>query len=231
MAQGAPVGRVDVRLVRYGLDIYKRSLRGTLQTNILEGVSTVFEAGKLNGNIFRLSSTLSFLSLNMSVLVIMGPSGCGKSSLLNLMALRNRSSLSARYKSSGIMLFNGVVPAEEDVHSLVSYVTQDDGGLLPYLTVREMLHTSAGLRLPKTMDKKQKIAKAEEIIANFGLKDCADNLIGDEMIKGISGGEKRYALIQVTIFDIPLNAKTPHVVGYRRVSIAIQVLTDPTILM
>lgn len=166
----------------------------------------------------------------MFILVIMGPSGSGKSSLLNLMALRDCSSLSTRYESSGIMLLNGVVPTEEDIRSLVSYVTQDDGGLLPYLTVREMLHTSAGLRLPKTMDKKQKISKAEEIIAKFGLKDCADNLIGDEMIKGISGGEKRSALVQVFL-DIPLKAKTAHVVGHRRVSIAIQVLTEPTILM
>lgn len=173
----------------------------------------------------------SFFHSDLPVPVIMGPSGSGKSSLLNLMALRNRSSLSTRYQPSGIMLFNGVVPTEDDIRSLVSYVTQDDGGLLPYLTVREMLHTSAGLRLPKIMDKKQKITKAEDIIAKFGLKDCADNLIGDEMIKGISGGEKRYVLMN-NIFMQQFNSlRVDCPMYYRRVSIAIQVLTEPNILM
>lgn len=41
----------------------------------------------------------------------------------------------------------------------------------------------------------------------MGLKDCADNVVGSELKKGISGGEKR------------------------RVSIAIQILTDPKVLL
>lgn len=89
------------------------------------------------------------------------------------------------------MLFNGIPPADADVRSLVSYVTQDDAGLLSYLTVREMLRFSAGLRLPKEMSKEEKLRRAEEVILKFGLRDCGDNLIGDELVKGISGGEKR----------------------------------------
>ena len=41
----------------------------------------------------------------------------------------------------------------------------------------------------------------------MGLKDCADNLVGNDLVKGISGGEKR------------------------RVTIAVQILTDPRILL
>jgi hypothetical protein len=41
----------------------------------------------------------------------------------------------------------------------------------------------------------------------MGLKDCADNLVGNELVKGISGGEKR------------------------RVTIAVQILTDPRVLL
>ena len=40
----------------------------------------------------------------------------------------------------------------------------------------------------------------------MGLHDCANNLVGSEMVKGISGGEKK------------------------RVTIAIQILTDPRVL-
>ena len=186
---GDGVRKVDVELVGLALDIYKPSLRRGKETtlNVLENVSTKFQAGELN--------------------IILGPSGSGKSSLLNTMARRLRSSLFTRYRTSGTMLFNGVQPTDKEVRSLCSYVTQDDSALLPYLTVRETLRFAAGLRLPKWMSKEEKAKRAEDVMFKMGLKDCADVLVGDEMLKGISGGEKR------------------------RVSIAIQVLTEPQILM
>jgi ABC-type multidrug transport system ATPase subunit len=84
---------------------------------------------------------------------------------------------------------------------------QDDDALLPALTVRETLRFSAALRLPSFMTTAQKYQRAEEVLMKLGLKDCADNLIGSDLIKGISGGEKR------------------------RVSIAVQILTDPRVLL
>ena len=180
---------VDVELVDLALEIYKPSLRrGRGRTlNVLKSVSTKFQAGELN--------------------VILGPSGSGKSSLLNAMARRLRSSLLTRYRTSGAMLFNGAQPTDKEVRSLCSYVTQEDSALLPYLTVRETLRFAAGLRLSRWMSKEEKMKRAEDVLLKMGLKDCADVLVGDELLKGISGGEKR------------------------RVSIAVLVLTDPQILM
>lgn len=57
------------------------------------------------------------------------------------------------------------------------------------------------------MSKAEKTRRAEDVLLKMGLKECADNIIGSELKKGISGGEKR------------------------RVSIAIQVLTDPKLLL
>ncbi|KAF3908799.1 hypothetical protein ABW21_db0207627 [Orbilia brochopaga] len=139
--------------------------------------------------------------------VIMGPSGSGKSSLLNSMAQRLHNSLTTRYRQSGDILFNGSRVSDTVVRSLCSYVTQDDDALLPSLTVRETLRFAAGLRLPKWMSKMEKVQRAEDILLKMGLKDCADTLVGSEFLKGISGGEKR------------------------RVSIAIQVLTEPRVLL
>ncbi|KAL1739863.1 P-loop containing nucleoside triphosphate hydrolase protein [Schizophyllum fasciatum] len=179
---------IDVDLLDFSLVIEKPLAKGeTKHKTILHGVTTRFEAGAVN--------------------VIMGPSGSGKSSLLNAMALRLHSSPLVRYRAGGRLLLNGVAPGDSLVRSLCSYVTQDDNSLLPYLTVREMLHFAAGLRLPKEMSKAQKRQKAEEVILKLGLRDCADTLIGSEFIKGISGGEKR------------------------RVSIAVQILTEPRILI
>ena len=187
--EGDGTRKVDVELVDLALEIHKPSLgrRGGKTLNVLMGVSTTFRAGELN--------------------IIFGPSGSGKSSLLNTMARRLRSSLLTRYRTSGIMLFNGVQPTDKEVQSLCSYVTQDDSALLPYLTVRETLRFAAGLRLPKWMSKGEKVKRAEDVLLKMGLKDCADVLVGNELLKGISGGEKR------------------------RVSIAVQVLTEPQILM
>ena len=186
---GDGVKKADVELVDFTLEIYKPSIRrGKGKTlEVLKSVSTKFQAGELN--------------------VILGPSGSGKSSLLNTMARRLRSSPFTRYRASGMMLFNGAQPTDKEVRSLCSYVTQDDSALLPYLTVRETLRFAAGLRLPTWMSKEEKAKRAEDVMVKMGLKDCADVLVGNELLKGISGGEKR------------------------RVSIAVQVLTEPQILM
>jgi ABC-type multidrug transport system ATPase subunit len=181
------VRTINIRLEGFGLDIEKRTLRTQTTKSILNPLTAEFQPGSLN--------------------VIMGPSGSGKTSLLNSMAGRLRDDVSTRYKTFGTMTFNGLAPSEDVVHSICSFVTQDDDALLASLTVRETLRYAAGLRLPKWMSKQQKTQKAEEILLKMGLKDCADNLIGNDLIKGISGGEKR------------------------RVTIAVQILTEPRVLL
>lgn len=183
------VRTVDIGLDKFALDLDKRAIFGRkLPTKtILQPITANFKAGELN--------------------VIMGPSGSGKTSLLNAMALRLRNSPSTRYRPYGDMTFNGSVPSDSVIRSVCSYVCQDDDALLPSLTVRETLQFSAKLRLPSFMTAAQKKQRAEEVLLKLGLKDCADNLIGSDLIKGISGGEKR------------------------RVSIAVQILTDPRVLL
>ncbi|KAI6780236.1 putative ABC transporter ATP-binding protein/permease-like protein [Emericellopsis cladophorae] len=183
------VRAIDLGLKDFALDLDKRTVRGKKlpRKTILHPVSATFQAGTLN--------------------VIMGPSGSGKTSLLNAMALRLRNSIGTKYRPSGKLTFNEAEPSDSVIRSVCSYVCQDDDALLPSLTVRETLRFSAGLRLPSFMSKEEKTRRAEDVLMKMGLKDCADNLIGSDMIKGISGGEKR------------------------RVSIAVQILTDPRILL
>ena len=70
-------------------------------------------------------------------------------------------------------------------------IAQDDDYHLPALTVRETLIFAAIIKLPSTISHKQKVARAEEIIRMLGLRSCADVPVGSELLKGISGGEKR----------------------------------------
>lgn len=123
------------------------------------------------------------------------------------MARRLHSNAMTRYRSSGTMRFNGAEASDAVIRSLCSYVTQDDDALLPSLTVRETLHFAAALRLPVHMSKTEKRQRAEDVLLKLGLKDCANTLIGSHTLKGISGGEKR------------------------RVTIAVQILTEPRLLL
>ncbi|OAA72620.1 ABC efflux transporter [Akanthomyces lecanii RCEF 1005] len=183
------VRAIDVGLDRFALALDKKAATGKSlpRSLIVNPVTTMFQAGTLN--------------------VVMGPSGSGKTSLLNAMALRLRNSVGTKYRPSGKLTFNGAVPSDSVIRSVCSYVCQDDDALLPSLTVRETLRFAAGLRLPSFMSTEEKYRRAEEVLLKMGLKDCANNLIGNDMIKGISGGEKR------------------------RASIAVQVLTDPRVLL
>lgn len=185
----ADVRTIDVGLVDFALRLDKRSATGKklAPKMIFKPVTTTFEAGVLN--------------------VIMGPSGSGKTSLLNAMALRLDNGIGTRYYPSGKLLFNGAEPSNSVIRSVCSYVCQDDDALLPSLTVRETLQFAAGLRLPSWMGKDEKHKRAEDVLLKMGVKDCADNLVGNDLVKGISGGEKR------------------------RVTIAVQILTDPRVLL
>lgn len=180
---------IEVGLDKFALGLDERSvLRKTLpRKEILQPITTTFRAGMLN--------------------IIMGPSGSGKTSLLNAVAQRLNDTIGAKYRPTGKVLFNKASPSSSVVQSVVSYVCQDDNALLPSLTVRETLRFAAGLRLPSWMSKAEKHERAEEILHKMGLKDCADTLVGGDLVKGISGGEKR------------------------RVSIAVQILTEPRVLL
>ncbi|KAL2825826.1 P-loop containing nucleoside triphosphate hydrolase protein [Aspergillus cavernicola] len=83
---------------------------------------------------------------------------------------------------------------QEDVHT-------------PTLTVRETLRYAAALRLPISMNRRQRYTIVESVIASLDLAKCADTCIGDSTHgSGGSGGERR------------------------RLSVAIQMLSDPAIL-
>ncbi|KAJ5240156.1 ABC-2 type transporter [Penicillium chermesinum] len=181
--------RVAISLDQYALELRKRSFVGQEPEilHILRPITAEFRPGELN--------------------IIMGPSGSGKTSLLNSVARRLHGSIRDKYHVTGQMLYNGAVPSKNVIQSVTSFVTQDDDALLSSLTVRESLRFAAGLRLPNWMSRDEKNRRAEEILFKMGLKECADNLIGNDLIKGISGGEKR------------------------RVTIAIQILTDPKVLL
>lgn len=75
--------------------------------------------------------------------------------------------------------------------------------MLGTLTIRETLMYSAQLRLPSTMNKQEIKQIVESTIIEMGLQDCADTLIGNWHLRGISGGEKKRLSIAIEILIKP----------------------------
>ncbi|XP_062172082.1 ABC transporter G family member 15-like [Alnus glutinosa] len=149
-----------------------------------------------NGHTRRLIDGLSGYAEPGRIMAIMGPSGSGKSTLLDALAGR----LSGNIVMSGNVLLNGKKRRLD--YGVLAYMTQEDK-LLGTLTVRETLTYSAHLRLPTTMTKQEINGIVEGTIIEMGLQDCADRLIGNWHLRGISGGEKKRLSIALEILTRP----------------------------
>uniref|UniRef100_A0A7N0U4N8 ABC transporter domain-containing protein n=1 Tax=Kalanchoe fedtschenkoi TaxID=63787 RepID=A0A7N0U4N8_KALFE len=174
-AQSELVGDVSARLTWKDLTVVVTLGQGESQT-VLDGLTGFAEPGSLTA--------------------IMGPSGSGKSTLLDALAGR----LAANAFLSGSILLNG--RKTKLSFGTAAYVTQDDN-LIGTLTVRETVMYSAKLRLPDSMNKSDKLALVEGTIMEMGLQECADTVIGNWHLRGISGGEKRRVSIAIEILMRP----------------------------
>lgn len=133
---------------------------------------------------------------------IMGGSGSGKTTLLNTISSRISASSSSRLAHAGTILFNN----HTNIHTIRSaYVTQSDI-LLPTLTARETLQYAADLRLPPPSTAADRTRIVDEVIRELGLHEAAETRVGNNIHRGLSGGEKR------------------------RVSIGVQMLANPSVL-
>jgi ABC-type multidrug transport system ATPase subunit len=83
--------------------------------------------------------------------------------------------------------------------------TQDDN-LYPHLTVRETLLLQAQFFMSAELPKQQREAFVDDVILELGLIKAQNTTIGSAKVRGVSGGERK------------------------RVSIATQLITDPSIL-
>ena len=145
----------------------------------------------------QILKSVSGEALPGELLVLMGPSGAGKSTLLDCISKRNGG-------CTGTIQVNGK-PWSKSIAKHACYVMQDD---LFYanLTVHEHLTLQAELRMGKHASLDDRTKRVEAVISELGLTKCRNTLIGDALVKGISGGQRK------------------------RLSFATELLTNPSLL-
>ena len=93
----------------------------------------------------------------------------------------------------------------KSVKRRLGFVTQDEV-LFDALTVGETLRFTALLKLPQSIPTEEKSGRALEVLVKLGLSKVQNSIVGGPMRRGVSGGERK------------------------RVSIAIELLTNPSVL-
>uniref|UniRef100_H2Z6N0 ABC transporter domain-containing protein n=1 Tax=Ciona savignyi TaxID=51511 RepID=H2Z6N0_CIOSA len=124
--------------------------------------------------------------------------GSGKTTLLNV--------LGGRIKCSRCQATIGNQPLTKRTRRNISYVLQQDI-FFPNLTLLQTLSFAADLRLPEHLSQKDKREIVDGLIEQLDMKKCTKTIIGDNMSRGLSGGEKK------------------------RANIANELLTDPAVLL
>lgn len=84
----------------------------------------------------------------------------------------------------------------------IAYVMQDDF-LMATATPREALTFSARLRLPSTWTRHEIDEKVQTLITALGIEECAETIIGGELIKGISGGQRKRTSVGIELITDP----------------------------
>lgn len=132
------------------------------------------------------------------VLAILGPSGAGKTCLIDALTMEMKGG-----ENYGKVTLNGEDLTREVFTRNCASMTQQDNHWA-FLTCRETLDYAADLCVNDTMEKKRE--RIDAILTTVGLMDCADTKVGNQFLKGLSGGQKR------------------------RLSLAVSLLTDPKVL-
>ncbi|KAL6064490.1 ABC2 type transporter superfamily protein, variant 2 [Balamuthia mandrillaris] len=136
---------------------------------------------------------LTFFLKPGEMTLVLGSPDCGKDLLFKILANRVH-----KGKVQGKLLFNGKKPPSSKYHDLVSYITQEDVHL-PMLTVKETIQFSHKCR---QADASQRTERVDILLQLLQLAHRADNIVGDDFVRGVSGGEKKRVTIGTEVIKL-----------------------------
>jgi len=132
---------------------------------------------------------------------ILGPSGSGKTTLLNILSGRVRPGGKFDAQITGTIKLNGQVTETWNNQHFFGYVMQEDC-LFATENPREILTFAAKMRLQGI--KSSDIAPlVDNMLTSLGLQECASTMAGSQIIKGISGGQRKRTAIAAELITNP----------------------------
>jgi len=131
---------------------------------------------------------------------ILGPSGSGKTTLLNVLAGRQSGGEKYGVRITGQVTAAGQRIDPRAVRSRIAYVMQKDE-MFATSTPREALSFSAALRLSGPREDSNELIS--ELLASLGLTRCAETMVGNSVINGLSGGQRKRTAIGVELITRP----------------------------
>ena len=144
-----------------------------------------------NLNQKKILSNINFNIKEGTMTLVIGSPGSGKSSLCNILSNQING------KVTGDVLFGGEEIRAEDHSHRVAYVHDKDNHLA-LLTVKETFEFADALLTPNTT-KEDRTRKVDAIMQILGLTHRADTIVGDDLNRGVSGGERRRVTIGVEL--------------------------------
>ncbi|KAJ3410150.1 hypothetical protein HDV05_004054, partial [Chytridiales sp. JEL 0842] len=127
---------------------------------------------------------------------ILGASGAGKTTLVDILARRKTTG-----KIEGQLLVNGNAP-NEMYNRRLGYVLAETVHI-PTMTVWETLEFAANLRMPKEISDEEKKQKIQNVIDGLKLSHVQNIPVGNELLRGLSSGEKKRLDIGIELLSEP----------------------------
>lgn len=132
-------------------------------------------------------------------LAIIGGSGAGKSSLLNMIS--DKFVKEKKFENSGEVHLGTEKMDFEKYKKQIGFVMQADY-FLENLTVKEYFKFAVDLK-KSHLNETQKKAEVDDLLKTLKLEKAADTLVGGNLKKGISGGEKKRLNIGFELLSNP----------------------------
>ncbi|KAJ0392445.1 hypothetical protein ATCC90586_000008 [Pythium insidiosum] len=128
-----------------------------------------------------------------SMTLILANPGAGKSTFLKAIAGKLKNS--SKTKVGGEITYSGLRGDEIDLIKLVGLVDQRDNHV-PTLTVRETFKFADMCMNGRPEDQPEELRdiaalRTELFIHILGLTNCSDTVVGDALLRGVSGGERK----------------------------------------
>ncbi|KAL7544685.1 hypothetical protein ACHAWF_008054 [Thalassiosira exigua] len=134
------------------------------------------------------------------MMAIMGPSGSGKTTLLH--AIAGKVKQSKKINITGRRYINGV-PLTGDSQVPSAFIEQDVS-FFPHMTVNETLSFQVELKMGAALKTKaERDDLVKDLMNQLALTKSANTIVGNEKVRGLSGGERKRLSIACEMISSP----------------------------